>query len=150
MVHPVTIPNSIGWSLDNKTLYFTHSTERIIYAYDYEASTGAITNKRAFYTHDGPGEPDGFKIDVEGNLWQAVYGEACVLRISPEGKLIGKINLPTRNVTCPAFVGEDLFITTAAEEDAENHPESAKHGGGLFKVHVGIKGVGEHAFKLTK
>lgn len=147
-VYPVVIPNSIGWSVDNKTLYFTHSTERIIYGYDFDAKSGGISNKRHFYVHDGPGEPDGFKIDVEGNLWQAVYGEGCVLKISPEGKLIGKISLPTRAITCPVFVGEDLFITTAAEEDAVKFPESAKYGGALFKVHVGVKGIAEHAFKL--
>lgn len=149
-VYPVVIPNSIGWSVDNKTLYFTHSTERIIYSYDFNASTGEISNKKSFYVHDGPGEPDGFKIDVEGNLWQAVYGEGSVLKISPQGKLVGKISLPTRAITCPVFVGEDLFITTAAEEETDKYPESAKYGGGLFKVHVGVKGLPEHTFKLKK
>jgi sugar lactone lactonase YvrE len=47
MIRPsLTIPNGIGWSRDQKTLYFTHSTEKRIIAFDYEAKTGAITNER--------------------------------------------------------------------------------------------------------
>ena len=32
----ITISNGIGWSPDNKTMYFTDSLPRIIYAYDFD------------------------------------------------------------------------------------------------------------------
>ncbi|KAF3064929.1 Regucalcin [Daldinia childiae] len=150
MRHPVTIPNSVGWSPDGKTLYFTHSTERIIYAYDYDQSSGEVSRERAFYLHDGPGEPDGFRVDVEGNLWQAVYGESRVLKISPEGKLIGEIRLPTKNTTCTQFVGTELFITTAGMQEGEGTPEEVELSGALFRVDVGVKGVDPFLFKLNK
>jgi sugar lactone lactonase YvrE len=150
MKHPVTIPNGIGWTPDNKTLLFTHSTENTIFAYDFSPTTGSISNERVFYHHDGPGDPDGWKMDAQGYIWQAVYGEGKVLKISPEGKLVGEIELPTRNVTCPCFVGEELWVTSAEEDEPEKNLESARFGGALFRVNVGVTGIKEYKFRLDK
>ncbi|TGJ80320.1 hypothetical protein E0Z10_g8433 [Xylaria hypoxylon] len=150
MRHPVTIPNTIGWSPDKKTMYFTHSTERTVYAWDYAAGDGSLSNERAFYRHEGPGEPDGFRVDTDGNLWHAVYGESRVLKISPEGNLIGQIKLPTHNITCTQFVGTELFITTAGMEAGEGPDEAVQLSGAVFKVDVGARGLDPFAFKLHK
>jgi sugar lactone lactonase YvrE len=56
-----------------------------------------------------------------------------VVKISPEGKVVGEITYPTRAITCPVFVGTELWVTSAAEED-EKEVESKKYGGGVFKV----------------
>ncbi|KAI6090397.1 regucalcin [Hypoxylon rubiginosum] len=146
--HPVTIPNSVGWSPDNRTLYFTDSTARTIHAYDYDVTSGAVSNERPFYVHDGPGEPDGFRVDVEGNLWQAVYGESRVLKITAQGKLVGEIRLPTRCITCPQFVGTELFITSAGMEPGEGTDEEVELSGALFRVDVSVKGLDPFLFKL--
>jgi sugar lactone lactonase YvrE len=150
MKHPVTIPNGIGWTPDNKTLLFTHSTENKIFGYDFSPATGDISNERVFYYHDGPGDPDGWKMDRDGFIWQAVYGEGKVLKISPEGKLVGEVGLPTRNITCPCFAGEELWVTSAEEDEPEKHSESAKYGGALFRVNVGTTGIKEYKFRLNK
>ncbi|KAH7393287.1 hypothetical protein BKA64DRAFT_644041 [Cadophora sp. MPI-SDFR-AT-0126] len=141
----LTIPNSIGWSRDHKTLYFTHSTERRIIAFDFDGSTGDITNERVFWQHDGSGEPDGFKVDTEGNIWQAIYGESRVLKISPEGKVIGEITYPTKCITCPVFIGTELWVTTA-----DDHDKTKPYAGAIFKVDVGIGGLKDFKFKLDK
>ncbi|KAI1433583.1 hypothetical protein GGR50DRAFT_667755 [Xylaria sp. CBS 124048] len=146
--HPVTIPNAISWSPDQKTMYFTHSTERTVYAWDYAAEDGSLSRERVFYRHEGPGEPDGCRVDTDGNLWHAVYGESRVLKISPEGKLIGQINLPTHNITCTQFVGTELFITTAAMEKGDGPDEAVELGGAIFKVDVGARGLKPFPFKL--
>jgi sugar lactone lactonase YvrE len=125
-------------------------TERTIFAYDYNAATGDISNERPFYKYDGPGLPDGWKMDKDGCIWQCIYKGGKVLKISPEGKLVGEISIPTRYVTCSCFVGEELWITTAEEDEPEKYPESAKYGGGLFKVNVGVTGVKDYKFKLNK
>ncbi|KAI1808440.1 regucalcin [Daldinia bambusicola] len=150
MRHPVTIPNSVGWSPDRRTQYFTDSTARTIHAYDYDPATGATALRdRPFYAHPGTGEPDGFRVDVEGNLWQAVYGESRVLKISPDGQVVGEVRLPTRNVTCTQFVGTELFITTARMEEGEGTPEEVRLSGALFRVDVGVKGLDPFPFKLN-
>ena len=147
--HALTIPNSVGWSRDQKTMYFTHSTKKSTIAFDYAPGSGSISNERIFWEYDGAGDPDGFKIDTEGNLWQAIYGDSKVVKISPQGKVIGEILYPTRCITCPVFIGTELWVTTAAEGD-EKEVESAKFGGAVFKIDVGIGGAKEFKFKLDE
>ncbi len=77
-------------------MYFTESTEGTIYAYDYSPEDGATSGARVFYQHAGAGEPDGHRVDVDGNLWSAFYGGGNVLKISPAGEVIGEIKLPTK------------------------------------------------------
>jgi sugar lactone lactonase YvrE len=144
----LTIPNSVGWSPDNKTMYFTHSSSGQVLALDYSMETGAVSNQRVFYQHDGSGDPDGFRVDVEGNLWHAVYGESRVLKISAaSGKVVGQVTLPTRNITCVEFVGTELLITTAADEDSGDSV-SQEYGGAVFRVDVGVQGLRPFGFKL--
>jgi len=88
-------------------------------------------------------------MDSNGFIWQAVYGEGQVLKISPEGKIVGKITYPTRNITCPVFVGTELWVTSAMEED-ETEAESMKYGGAVFKIDVGVGGLKDFKFKLNK
>jgi len=142
------IPNSVGWSPDKKTMYFTHSTPQQVLAFDYDTDTGAVTNQRLFYQHQGTGDPDGFRVDVDGNIWHAVYGESRVLKISPEGKLVGQITLPTKNITCVEFVGTELIITTASDADSPDGSKSKALGGAVFRVDVGVKGLEPFDFKL--
>lgn len=127
-------------------MYFTHTTAAHVLAFDYDLETGNVSNKRVFYEHKGTGGPDGFRVDVEGNIWHAIYGESRVIKISPQGKIVGQVNLPTRNITCTEFVGTELFITTASDDDGEG--DSKRYGGSLFRVDVGVTGVAPHQFKL--
>jgi len=149
LITSILIPNSVGWSPDHKTLYFVNSTEQKIIAFDYNVEDGGITNERILYKHDGSGDPDGFKIDENGFIWQAFYGESYVLKISPEGKVVGRVEYPTRAITCPCFIGTELWVTTADEDD-ESKVESKKFGGNVFKVDVGVRGLKDFEFKLQK
>ncbi|KAI0127795.1 hypothetical protein BJ170DRAFT_387522 [Xylariales sp. AK1849] len=148
MKAPVSIPNSISWSPDTKTMYFTHSSARTIHAFDYSVEDGSISNERVFYTHEGEGEPDGHRVDADGNMWSAVYGESVVLKISPHGELIGKIHMPTKSITCVEFVGTELFITTAGMEQGQGTAEQVDFSGGLYRIDVGVKGLAPYLFKL--
>lgn len=147
VVSDLTIPNSLSWSPNNQVMYYTHSSARTVYAYDYDSQDGSLTNHRVFYEHHGPGEPDGHRIDKDGNMWHAVYGESRVLKLSPEGELIGQVNLPTKNITCVEFVGTELFITTANDDGGEGL--SKELGGALFRVDVGTTGLKPFQFKYT-
>jgi len=142
----LTIPNGVGWSPDNKIMYFTHSSIGTVYAFDYDAASGAVTNERVFYKHDGAADPDGFRVDKQGNIWHAVYGEGRVIQISPEGKVIGQVKVPTRNPTCVQFAGTELVITSASDEDGDE--TSKKYGGSVFKVDVGVEGLDLFDYKL--
>ncbi|KAL9016153.1 MAG: hypothetical protein Q9185_006485 [Variospora sp. 1 TL-2023] len=151
MIERASIPNGVGWTLDNKKMYFIDSPTRNIFVFDFDLASGAISNRQVFFhlADDELGVPDGFAMDSAGNLWTAVCGGGKVLKLSPEGKVIGEITLPTRMISCPGFAGEDLFITSAAEEEPEKYPESVQYGGSLFRVHVGVSGKPQNRFRRT-
>lgn len=129
-------------------MYLVDTVAGKIFAFDYDKSTGDIANQTVFYQHEGEGHPDGHVIDVNGNIWQALWGGSKVIRISPEGQVTGEVLLPTRNVTCPVFAGTRLFITTAQENEPDKYPQSAKHGGNVFSVDVGVEGLSKHKARL--
>lgn len=146
----VTIPNGIGWSADDKIFYFTDSPTGNIFKFDYDPSTGDISNKKVFFHLDLENAvPDGLALDEEGCLWVALCGGGKVVRLSPEGKIIGEISLPTRMITCPGFVDQELYITSAEEEEPDKFPESVDSGGSLFKVDVGVSGLALHKFRRS-
>ena len=79
---------------------------------------GSLTNGKVFYdatpaVKEGKlkGLPDGMKIDKKGNLFAT--GPGGVLIISPEGKLLGRIdtNEPTANCAW-GDDGATLYITS--------------------------------------
>jgi sugar lactone lactonase YvrE len=138
------IPNGISWSKDEKTMYFTDSTKLKIFAYDFDAETGSISNETTFY-QPTEGVPDGHAVDEEGYLWVAQYGGSRVCRVSPKGEVVAEVVLPVKNITDVAFVGEDIFITCATDQQAQ----TTENQGDVFKCHVGIKGAPLTKFPLS-
>jgi gluconolactonase len=59
-----------------------------------------LANPRALITAEANGTPDGLRVDVDGNLWcgwgMGAEGLDGVSIFNPEGKLIGRIDLPER------------------------------------------------------
>lgn len=149
VIESMTIPNGIGWNDADDTMYLTDSPTGKIYAFDFNPETGAISNRRVHFEFKGPGIPDGFAMDATGCIWSAIYGGGKVIRISQKGEVIGEISLPTRNVTCAAFVGTELFITTAKDEENDDQlPQSVRYSGRLFRVDVGVRGQPRHQFRF--
>jgi gluconolactonase len=92
-------PNGLAFSPDEKVLYVVASraSPRKLFAYDVDGAR--VKNGRAFIDA-GPGTPDGFRVDVDGNLWCGWgMGEAAldgVMVFNPAGAPIGRIGLPER------------------------------------------------------
>jgi sugar lactone lactonase YvrE len=147
----VTIANGLSWNEKDDTMYWTDTPTNNVYAFDFDATSGNISNQRVFYHHQGDefsGSPDGHARDLDGNIWHACYGGSRVIKISPQGELVGEISLPTRNPTCPVFVGTELFITTAKEDEPDTYPESARWAGGVFRIDVEVKGMPKHKARI--
>jgi sugar lactone lactonase YvrE len=142
--------NGIGWSPDNRTMYFTDSRLHIIYAYDFDAATGAIVNRRTFvYTPDEPGVPDGLTVDSEGFVWSACWDGAKIVRYDPDGKVERVIATPALRTTACTFGGpnlDELYITSAltglTEEQKVQYPLS----GDLFRLKTDVKGLPKYKF----
>lgn len=143
--------NGLGWSPDEKTFYWTDTKTGCVFAFDYEADTGVIRNRRvAVEVEKSIGRPDGLAVDEEGFLWTALWAGHGLARWNPAtGEMVAKIDCPATNVTCPTFGGPDmdvLYFTTAQkgreEADASPEPEA----GNIFAAKVGVKGLPGFAF----
>jgi len=94
-------PNGLAFSPDERHLYVVDCgvTPRAIRVYDVTADGTATANGRLFIDAGTGGTPDGFRVDIDGNLWcgwgmtEALDG---VMIFSPAGEPIGRIALPER------------------------------------------------------
>jgi sugar lactone lactonase YvrE len=137
----VTISNGIAWSPEDTLLYYVDTAIQAVDVFDYDADSGAATNRRRLFPVDGPGAPDGLVVDSEGLLWIAFWGGGCVRRYSPGGELAEVVEVAAAHTTKPAFGGPDLtdLYITSAEGEGE-------HAGGLFVVQPGVAGLGVNAY----
>jgi gluconolactonase len=70
-----------------------------VYVYDVVDGGKKLSNRRKFIDV-GAGTPDGMRCDIDGNLWMG-WGMGSaeldgVAIFNPDGRLIGRINLPER------------------------------------------------------
>jgi gluconolactonase len=114
----MTRPNGLAFSPDEKTLYVAQSDGRapIIRAFDI-AEDGSPSNSRIFYDSSElsgklKGSMDGLKVDAQGNLFATGPGGVHV--ISPQGKLLGRIDTKEATANC-AFGGDGSVLYMTAD-----------------------------------
>lgn len=114
-----TISNGLAFSPDDRTMYFSDTPSRNVYAYDYDLSAGSISNRRIFIrARDSSALVDGAAVDTEGGYWCAHIFGGAVARYTPDGRLDRRIELPTRDITCVAWGGDDLDVLYATSARA--------------------------------
>lgn len=144
----IIIPNSLAFSPDGRTMYFADTNRHTIWAYDYDAASGAATGERVF-VDTGRGRPDGSCVDADGCLWNADYGAGRIVRYTPTGKADRVIEVPTANATCCCFGGEDLgalYITSATQRLTEEELAKQPLAGSVFAVRPRVQGLPESRF----
>jgi gluconolactonase len=111
LVDDFALPNGLAFSPDESVLYIDDSAHKHIRAFDVRPD-GTLTNSRILLdmASEDPGVPDGFKVDLQGNVFCTGPGGVWVCRAN--GELLGRIILPE----LPANLawGEDgsvLFLT---------------------------------------
>jgi gluconolactonase len=126
-------PNGLAFSPDESVVYIVDSraSPRKIFAFDISHDGLELTNQREVIDA-GQGTPDGFRVDVHGNLWCG-WGmgsdELDGVRIfTPQGEAIGHIALPERcaNVCFGGRYRNRLFM-------------AASHG--LYSLYVNTQGA---------
>jgi sugar lactone lactonase YvrE len=142
----ISCSNGIGWSPDNRIMYYTDSPANAIYAYDFDLASGEITHRRVFVrTPENDGVPDGLAIDSEGFVWSARWDGKKVSRYDPQGKLVQEIKVPARFVSSCTFGGEQLdtlYITTGIGDDPDGEIKRIlPWSGDLFCAYPGVKGL---------
>ena len=143
------IPNSLAWSPDSRTMYFTETLDRVIYAFDYDPETGVPSNRRVFAEVAPPGYPDGSTIDAEGCLWNAEFNGWRLTRYTPEGAVDRVIPLPVQSPTSCVFGGlrlDTLYVTSASRDVPADGFADQPDAGSLLAVDVGATGIPELPF----
>jgi sugar lactone lactonase YvrE len=133
----VGLSNGLAWTADARTMYFIDTRARAVAAFDYDAETGSIRNRRIVI--DVPqdhGSPDGMTIDTEGMLWVAHWGGSRVQRWDPKsGKVLKAIRFPVSATSSCAFGGPNLdrlYVTSAWEGMSAEQRANEPLAGGLF------------------
>jgi sugar lactone lactonase YvrE len=150
----IGLSNGIGWSPDGRTLYYTDSFTYRIDQLDFDAHSGALSNRRPFAVLErSEGLPDGLSVDAEGGVWTALFGGSAVRRYAPDGRLDRVVDVPVPAVTSVCFGGaelDELYITTSSLRF--DNPELPRVGpqppeaGALFRCRPGARGRPPHRF----
>ena len=116
LVKDLKAPNGIGLSPDGKTLYVAQSDgdKPYVMAHPVQADgsvgTGRILFDATPLKKDGPGGPDGLKVDKNGTLFAT--GPGGVMVLTPKGEHLGTIHTGVPTANC-AFGddGSTLYLT---------------------------------------
>ncbi len=111
-------PNGIALSPANTTLYVNNTgpSQRVIaYPLHPDGSVGAAHDLITFTGQEGPGVPDGLKVDGEGNVWTT--GPGGIRIVTPDGKVLGQIKLPevAANLAWGGPDGRTLYICATTQ-----------------------------------
>lgn len=143
----IFISNGMGWSPDNKIMYYTDTVRKVIWQYDYDIERGMASNRRVFLQKEnGPGRPDGLCVDSQGRVLTAMWPGWGIEIYTPDGKLDGRIDLPVPQVSSCTFGGDDfktLFITTARVDMSDSELRESPLSGGIFAIEMNIPGLPE-------
>lgn len=139
----VTLSNGLGWAPDGNTLYHVDSVPGVVWSRRYDPATGAVGERRELF-RIADGTPDGLCVDVDGNLWIAIWGGGEVRRYTPRGDVLAAVAVPAPHTSSVAFVGpgrDRLLVTTARDGLSQAalaaHPDSGR----LFLADVETGGV---------
>jgi sugar lactone lactonase YvrE len=150
----ITVPNALGWSPDDRVMYFADTREGRIRAYAFDAEAGKLGAMRVLIDADAlPGRPDGATVDADGCVWSARYEGSCVARITPDGRVDRVIDVPASRVTSCALGSADLrtlYITTARQRLTAAELEAQPHAGAVFAVRVSTPGLPEPRFPVAR
>ncbi|HEY1935867.1 MAG TPA: SMP-30/gluconolactonase/LRE family protein [Acetobacteraceae bacterium] len=136
------VSNGLAWSPDGRLMYHSDSTAGIIEAWDFDPSTGGMTNHRqiARLTSD-EGRPDGAATDADGNYWSAGPSAGCINKFSPAGALLERIPFPVPGPTMPCFTDRQMFVTSLREGKAPDVLARFPTLGGVFCADAPVRGA---------
>ena len=114
-------PNGLAFSPDESKLYVVEAAlnPRVIQVFDVTDNGTKLANKRPFVNAEPGGTPDGFRVDVDGNLWcgwgMGNEKQDGVKVFDNTGKPIGFIALPERcaNVCFGGVKRNRLFMAAS-------------------------------------
>jgi len=138
------VSNGLAWSPDGKSLFHTDSRGPWIDRYDFEPSSGALSNRVRIATlNETQGRPDGGACDAEGFYWSSGVSAGRLNRVSRDGEIVESHPVPVPAPTMPCFCGDDLktLVITSLKPDNADVLASAPQSGSLFSATSPVAGV---------
>lgn len=145
----IGVSNGPCWSPDGRTFYFSDSRNQVIYAYDFNAADGTISNRWVLNDTKDYGYPDGATVDAEGYIWSARWDGACVLRISPDGVIDRVVPISALRPTCLCFGGaklDQIYVTSSRAHLPAASMLQYPQQGGVFGFSPGVRGQLKYQF----
>lgn len=141
-----TLPNGLGWSPDDSTMYLIDSVDHAVLSAPFHAADGRVGTFQKAFDVEG-GLPDGMAIDMDGFLWIAIWGGSEVRRYSPGGDVVARIPMPVNKPSSCCF-GDDgtLYITSASADLSEIELREQPLAGSVFAISTDTRGVPVHSF----
>lgn len=150
MFDDVIVSNTVAFSPNQDTLYFSDTRRFTTWQFKLNAQTGALSERRIFVDHTPTQtRPDGACVDSEGFVWNAIFAGSRVVRYTPTGEVDRVIELPVTNPTCVCLGGPDyktLFITTACKFLDRTQLRQEPLAGSVLAVEVDVPGLPERRF----
>lgn len=150
MLDGLSTSNGLGWSPDARTFYLTDSPTGHIYAFDFDAESGSLSQQRIFASvPQDSGRPDGLTVDAQGGIWSAHWDGWRVTRYLPSGVIDRVVEIPVPRPTSVIFGGETmdtLFVTSARKKLDPHVLDAAPLSGSVFSVKTDQTGIPEPLF----
>jgi sugar lactone lactonase YvrE len=140
------LSNGIDWSPDGRKCYHVDSLHRTVEEMTL-GSEGLPEEIRTLAHFDSI--PDGLSVDIDGGIWIALWDGGAVVRLTPDGKIDRRVEVPGGWITSCAFGGPDLrtlFITSARIDLDPDLAKTCPSAGGLYACDVGVSGRGYTPF----
>ena len=139
----LSISNGLAWTADGSTLFSVDSRSRTIYRRAYDPLGLAVGPREVAITIPD-GVPDGLCLDVDGNLWVAIWGAGEIRCLTPTGDLLATVSVRAPHTSSVAFCGpslDRLLITTARADLSADQLRAFPDSGRLFAVSVDTTGL---------
>ncbi len=148
----LTTVNGLAWSPDGRLIHWSDTKQHRIYVAEYDSAAGRLASAPRVFAQfaarepDQPygGRPDGAAMDAEGAYWVAMFEGACVLRLSREGQVLQRVELPVQCPTMVCFGAQDLrtlYITTAREKRPADELARQPLAGAVLQLRVDVPGL---------
>jgi sugar lactone lactonase YvrE len=140
------VTNGPAWSLDGRTMFINDTVQGNVFAWDFDAESGALSNRRLWLRFaPGDGLPDGMTLDAQGQLWIAHWGGRCVTAHDvATARELQRLALPVSQVTNVAFGGSDLrtlFVSSARVGLSAQQLQGEPLAGGVFALRMEAPGL---------
>lgn len=144
----VGVSNGCAFDQNRGLMYWADTPTQKVIAWDYDLDTGEQRNERVFFDYSTvEGKPDGACVDADGFYWSASVRGWALTRVSPDGVVERRIDLPVELPTMPCFGGpnlDTLFVTSINSGDDDETSIARRAGvaaGALLAIDLSAEGI---------